>query len=171
MLVKQVIPGQPGTAMARTALHLNPAYRGKYSKTGELDDIILVSRPWLCELLEKYLKSRPAGGRLWTFNLAQLRKEFLVAADRAGVAFLRPVLYMGRHSGASLDRLEERLSLAEVRKRGRWRCESSVARYEKRALVQEVFSRMSARARSVCQRCEARLLVDLRQRLSATKRT
>ena len=88
-----------------------------------------------------------------------------------GVTFLKPVLYMGRHSGASLDRLEERLSLAEVRERGRWRCEGSVARYEMRALVQEVFNRMTARARAVCQRCEARLLGDLRQRLCATQRT
>ena len=93
-----------------------------------------------------------------------------MTADRASVSFLSPVLYMGRHSGASLDRLEERLSLAEVRKRGRWRSETIVARYEKRALVQEVFNRMTARARAVCQRCEARLLADLRLRLCAIKR-
>ena len=108
---------------------------------------------------------------MWDFNLVELRKHFLTAAHRAGIGFLGAVLYMGRHSGASLDRLEERLSLIEVQKRGRWRSEGSVQRYEKRALVQEVFSRMTEKARSASLRCEARLVGDLRRRLRVTPAT
>ena len=61
---------------------------------------------------------------------------------------------MGRHSGASLDRLEWRFSLEEVRKRGRWRSSASVARYEKRALVQDVLFRMKTSDRAYCLRAE-----------------
>ena len=74
---------------------------------------------------------------------------------RSEAKLLQPVLYAGRHSGASLDRLEGRLSLAEVMKRGRWRATSSVARYEKRALVQEVLHRMRTGDKAYCLRAEA----------------
>ena len=153
--VAQVIPRQAGKGLGKTALHLNPDYMQRLSKTGELDESVLINRDWLGQLLESYAKQRPQEGRLWPFLLPELRKEFMQSAEKAGVKFLHPVLYMGRHSGASLDRLEGRLSLAEVMKRGRWRATSSVARYEKRALVQEVLHRMRTGDKAYCLRAEA----------------
>ena len=78
---------------------------------------------------------------------------------------MKPVLYMGRHSGASLDRLERRFSLEEVRKRGRWRSTASVARYEKRALVQDVLFRMKISDKVYCHRAERAIEGVLRRGL------
>ena len=140
----------------------------------ELDESILVNRDWLGKMLEHYLVKRLLSEAptscLWDFSLSQLRGEFLKATKDCGIAFLQPVLYMGRHTGASLDRLENNLSLEEVQKRGRWRTSDSVRRYEKRALVQEVLSKMLPRDVEFCQRCEATLERDLWQRLRAAKR-
>ena len=116
-----------------------------------LDESVLIARGWIGIALEAHARRR-AGARLWTFDLAELRHDFLRLAAAAGVAFLRPVLYMGRHSDASLDWLENRCSLAEVRQRGRWRAASTAARYAKKALVQEFLLRMRAADRVYCRR-------------------
>ena len=125
-----------------------------------------MTRPWLGKALEAYkrrrsLEKRSATARLWDFGLTEFRACFLQAAAAAGINFLKPVLYMGRHTGASLDRLENTYTLDEVQKRGRWRSTSSVRRYEKHALVQEVVQRMSASKIEFCRQCEARLVGDL----------
>ena len=131
--------------MSRCALHVNPDYRKKYSKTGELDESLLVSRRWLGRALEHWAQRREGEAELWPFHLGALRQEFMRHALALGLASLRPVLYMGRHSGASLDRLENRYCQAEVQRRVRWRSTSSVARYEKHALVQQVYQSLGRR--------------------------
>ena len=150
----QVVARQKGRGMSSTALHLNPDYLMRPSKTGELDESVLVSRSWIGEMLEVLARRKAPSSRMWSFDLAALRQQFLVSAAKSGVKFLKPVLYMGRHSGASLDRLEHRYSLEEVRKRGRWRSAASVSRYEKRALVQDVLRRMRVSDRAFCQKAE-----------------
>ena len=92
--------------MDRCALHVNPDYRLKYSKTGELDESLLVSRRWLGRALEHWAQRRTGEAGLWPFTLAAIRSEFMKHARALGLTSLRPVLYMGRHSGASLDQLE-----------------------------------------------------------------
>ena len=154
---KQVIPGTPGTAMDRCALHVNPDYRMKYSKTGELDESLLVSRRWLGHAIESWAAKRADQDRLWPFTLAEIRHEFMKHALSLGLGPLKPVLYMGRHSGASLDRLEGRYGQAEAQRRGRWRCTSSVARHEKHALVQEVFQKLGRKRPGI--EAEARKLL------------
>ena len=59
---------------------------------------------------------------------------------------------MARHTGASLDRLEERIPLEEVRRRGRWTSDKSVKRYEKRATAQEVYLSMADQQRKYAHR-------------------
>ena len=70
---------------------------------------------------------------------------------------------MGRHSGASLDRLDGRLSLVAVMQRRRWRAASPVARYEKWALVQDVLHRMRTGGKAYCLRAEATVAGVLRR--------
>ena len=57
--VAQVIPRQAGKGLGKTALHLNPDYMQRLSKTGELDESVLINRDWLGQLLESYAKRRP----------------------------------------------------------------------------------------------------------------
>ena len=88
--------------------------------------------------MEKLAAGRKPAEKLWHFTMPELRIKFMEACRLLGLEMLKPCLYMGRHSGASLDRLEGRYSLDEVQKRGRWRSTASVRRYEKHALVQKV---------------------------------
>ena len=157
MLVEQVVPSRASAGMRDVALHLNPDYRQRRGKTGELDESVLVSRRWLGNDLERYASGRARGQRLWPFTLTELRASFLKSADEVGISFLNPVLYMARHSGASVDRLQDRFTLAEVQKRGRWRCMSSVRRYEKHALLQEVLARMRPSKVACAEACAAKL--------------
>ena len=142
MKTEQVIEPQAQRGMDRVALVINPEYYNRPSKTGELDESLHISRAWLGRLLLRYKRLRKSP-RLWDHNLLEMRRIFLLVAEDLCIGHLRPCLYMARHSGASIDRLENRLSLQEVQRRGRWRCEASVRRYEKRAMAQEVASRLS----------------------------
>ena len=72
-------------------------------------------------------------GPLWDFSLKQLNASFLSADIPAGIGDLKPVLYMGRHSGASLDLQGRHRDHLELKKRGGWQCESSLRRYENAA--------------------------------------
>ena len=121
---------------------INPDYEKVFSKTGELDESLHISRAWIGALLVQHLH-HSRGHMLWNFGLAKLCREFLTAAQALCLMHIKLVLYMARHSGSSLDMLEGRLSLQEVQRRGRWRSEASVRRYEKRAMLQQVSSTMS----------------------------
>ena len=74
-----------------------------------------------------------------------------------GLGELGVVPYTARHTGASLGRLEDNLSLAEVQRRGRWKAEASVRRYEKRTMAQEVAHMLSAHTRAYCMRTSSLL--------------
>ena len=86
-----------------------------------------------------------------------MRDSFTMAATAAGLGRIHPVLYMGRHSGASLDRLTAELTLLEVQRRGRWRSPASVRRYDKHALIQAVTDMLSAEQLLSCDRAAAKL--------------
>ena len=163
----QILPPTKRWPMLRAAVLLHPDQRGLSSKTGEMNESLIVTRPWLSKALMKYVATRRSKGQLWDFNLVELRKAFLVAARNVGISKWDPCLYMARHTGASLDRLTGALPLTEVQKRGRWRADSSVRRYEKRALVQEVYNSLTDRERKVAYRKAAELEDVLLRRIHA----
>ena len=100
------------------------------------------------------LARRRAGGPLWAFELRGARDAFEASVRSLQLVRFEPVLYSGRHTGASLDRYEDRRSLAEVQQRGRWRTTTSVRRYEKRGMVQHAWSLLSLAVQSRCQHAE-----------------
>ena len=76
----------------------------------------------------------------------------------------------GRRSSTwQLDRLLDTLPLAEVQKKGLWRRESSVRRYEKRVLVQEVYNSLSKAQQQSAQRKAAALQGALLRRIRSAK--
>ena len=89
--------------------------------------------------------------------MKEAKEMFERAVHELNLDDLLPVLYTARHSGASNDRSTGRISLQEVQRRGRWRQPSSVRRYEKRGLIQAVWSQMEQAARSYCLKAEAEL--------------
>ena len=102
---------------------------------------------------------------IWDFTMGEFRNAFLEAAIGVGIKQWQPCLYMGRHTGASLDRLMGTLPLSEVQKRGRWKSETSVKRYEKRALVQEVYNSLTEAQQLAAQRKADGLEDVLRRRI------
>ena len=153
--------------MDSVALHLNPQELRIRSKTGELDESVIISRRWFSDAVATWIRRRPRGPAFGV-ELVQMRAAFLRATSELGLDALRPVLYMGRHSGASIDRLEARHSLEEVKKRGRWRTDASIRRYEKRALVQKVLNSMSQKSLAKCDQVGGRLPAALAARCAAT---
>ena len=81
--VNQVLPSPGVDGMMRTALLLHPDERGIASKTGELNESVLVHKKWLGKLLSQWARHRKAlkQSTLWGFTLAQLRKQFLEASQ------------------------------------------------------------------------------------------
>ncbi len=68
---------------------------------------------------------------------------------------LRIDSYSLRHGGASDDRLTDRRSLAEVTRRGRWRSDASLRRYEKPPIVLRQVAMMPEAVVQYAQRIEA----------------
>ena len=152
----------PCGILADVVIHINPDYMLRASKTGEMDETVTISRRWIGVCLRALATTRQ-GQTLWPMTLPQMKNLFDRAAAKVGLTPLAPVLYMARHSGASIDRQEGRLSLDEVGKRGRWRTLSSVRRYEKRGLLQEVWNNLSERQRQYCESAMAALAAKLAQ--------
>ena len=95
--------------------------------------------------------------------LADWTAAFLRIATRLGVPLETPaVLYRLRHGGASHDVALQLRSLAEVRKRGCWRSDSSVARYAKPARLSHqllaVGGQSLARGQALAAACPTTLL-------------
>ena len=67
--------------------------------------------------------------------------------------------------------LEGSGDLAAVKKRGRWRTDASVRRYEKSGLVQKVWLNMSEVDQRFCRRAAAKLGGALERRASGGMRT
>ena len=66
-----------------------------------------------------------------------------------------------RHSAPSNDRFQNRRSRSDIKSRGFWKSDSSVALYEKHALLLSVLARLSAEQ----QRAFAAVRTDFRRRL------
>ena len=121
----QVLP--PQARMPKVTTHINPDWMKRPSKTGELDETVDIARPWLAALIVKQSQG-VSTDRLWTFTMTEVKRAFDAATTSLGLEGLQPVLYMARHSGASIDRLVGRISLLEVQRRRRWRQPASVRR-------------------------------------------
>ena len=67
------------------------------------------------------------------------------------------VLYQLRHSGASWDRLKSIRTLAAVKKRGGWRTDRSMHRYEKATRVLAEWHKLGQSFRNYCQMCADKL--------------
>lgn len=120
------------------------------SKTGTMDDTILVDRPsFLGPLLgQRAAVLRP---REVVFRLSADKSvaQFKEAAEALGLAGL--ALYQLRHGGASEDALSRSRTLGEICARGRWRSDSSLRRYAKPAMLHRLLKKLSPEGLAFCQ--------------------
>ena len=112
-------------------------HRERRSKTGTSDNSIPVDfeevRPWIGQALEAVAGGDP-DDFVFSFSYPDVVAEFERSVSNLGIKSVgrdRKVLYMGRHSGPSIDVASRRMPLLEVQKKGRWAAFKSVQRYEK----------------------------------------
>lgn len=139
------------------ALLLSPQEGGKASKTGDFDVSIYMDSPWMTPwafpMFQKLKQGHPEEP-LWDFNYDEYSREFNKAAAHLG---LEVTPYQTRHSGPSIDRSRRLRSQAEVQKRGQWKTQKSVQRYEKSARLAATFDALPADLQTHCQLCEREL--------------
>jgi len=158
---KDFVPPASGVSKSWSLL-LAPEEEGTPSKVGEFDDTVSLDADylgeWLDVALRKFLGVRDESSA-WPFTY----HEYLHAIHKA--AFLLQVVvtpYMGRHSGASIDRARAIAglggrSLMEVKKHGRWASDRSVRRYEKHARLAQTMWEYTDVQRKLFIECEALL--------------
>ena len=139
------------------SLLLSPEERKERSKTGEADDSIALDSAWLSFLnpvLEIMKTDGPQDESLWGFDYPLYVKEFRGAARELR---LELVPYQARHSGPSIDRSQNLRSHEETRKRGRWRHQKSMVRYEKAARLASTYCQLDAQMRALLELADLHL--------------
>lgn len=118
---------------------------GRPNKTGEFDESSVIDWTELAFLdpLLDSLSRRPRRLCVWNFDITYLTTVLKDCARDSSTDHLQPQLYSLRHGGASWDCLSRRRRLDEIKKRGRWRSDSSVRRYEKAALAAAEANKLS----------------------------
>lgn len=139
------------------SLLLSPEEGGIRTKVGEFDASIILNSPWsipwairMFEMLKEGHPTEP----LWDFTYDEYTKEFNRAAEKLG---LEITPYQTRHSGPSIDRARKLRSQQEVQRRGQWKSQSSVQRYEKSARLASNFEALPQALQTHCNQCEAEL--------------
>ena len=132
---------QPRPDAGRYAKHwpilLAPSDSLVAGKTGEFDETLRLDwdeLDWLHPVL-LMLSRRQRGKSVWPFNAKEVRTMFADAAKDTLTSVLAATPYSLRHGGASHDALTGRRPLGEIKKKGRWRSDASVRRYENSALA------------------------------------
>ncbi len=117
------------------------------TKTGTTDESVRMDKletgRVFKELLIPLAKSRPPASYLWTFNYKDMLRVFNAALVKLNIKG-RWELYAMRHCGPSNERADNLRTLEESKRRGRWKSESSAARYEKHASLQAQWARTPA---------------------------
>ena len=151
-------PLGPGR-MSSWGLILRPLELGRAAKSGEFDESVLIDRPDLpfLNVFLGMLKRRRQGQPVWTFTQNEYAAHITSTAKELHLGSLQVDSYTLRHGGASADRLTDRRSLAEVKRRGRWRSDTSLRRYEKSTIVLRQVALMSAEIVKYAQRIELNL--------------
>ena len=106
------------------------------TKTGLFDDCVLLDSPGREDLgvVLKYLlkhSDRDTGKLLHGLSLRAYGDAIKKACEMHGLHSLKLTPHVLRHSGPSTDAYHGVRSLAAIQQRGRWKTQSSVARYQK----------------------------------------
>ena len=146
----------PGPHGAHWSLILHPQEGRSRSKTGNVDETILLNSArlrWMAPVLRQ-IHQGPPESYILNLTYPEFSRQFSEVADALEVAV---VPYQGRHSGPSIDRAERVRSAEEIQKRGRWKHHRSVTRYEKAGLLQKSWQELSAVQQTYFQTCADQL--------------
>ncbi|CAK0906231.1 unnamed protein product, partial [Prorocentrum cordatum] len=163
VLVRHAIPPRAAGSLAlrRWALLFHPREGGgaKASKTAEFDESLVLDLDcdqWLSGVLHRLVAGRSGDEPLFRIGVAEFAALFRRAARRLGVK-PEPVPYLLRRTGASRDFVNQLRPLREVKRRGRWKTDTSVRRYEKGGRLSEQFARLPGPLQRHALRCHSGL--------------
>ena len=110
------------------ALVFGVSARGETVKTGR-DQGAVIEQPWVGRLVMALAERTPVGARIFPLTQEGFRRRWAAALTSLGLPFRPP--HALRHTAAAEAIFQKRLSLEQVRRRGRWKALSSVQRYTK----------------------------------------
>ena len=114
-------------------------------KTGLFDEAILLDNvKWLYPFLAVLTNGRDPNLSLWSHSTYAFLNELELATSMLGLHPLRICRYAWRHGGASEDLASGNRSRTEVKHRGRWVSDSSLARYGKTTRLLAEISKVPA---------------------------
>lgn len=122
---------------------------GPHGKTGDFDESVMLDWPELARITPLLMELKACRGdhNVWNLNEKKDSQWFVEAVNDAGVSVLKPVRYSLRHGGTSQDILSRRKCLTALEKRGRWKSDPSVRRYEKAARALKEGHRLPSQVR------------------------
>ena len=120
------------------SLILHPNQRGVPSKTQCYDDTF-DQKNQIYHCITKVAAVLAAGrpsDKIFEYRYEDFTKEFRRATRTLGLKDIVP--YQCRHSGASLDKAGQHRTMLEIKKRGRWKSDNSIARHEKSGRLAQI---------------------------------
>ena len=144
-------------ALQHWCLLLGPLEMRRPTKAGVYDDSVMVDNPgleWTLPFLLELKQAGPEHECIWPFTRGAFTRAFGRAVRNLGLKSWGFVPYSLRHSGPSADRSEQRLTLEEVQRRGRWQNPKTVMRYERSSRVSALLSTLAPPAAAYLQHCE-----------------
>ena len=136
------------------SLNLNTSEEMETSKMGKQDETMLLDSqelPWLGHQLQLYLRKKVrSGAKMFPIEYFTFLKSWKSTLRNIGLPEDWAVPYQLRHSGASWDRFKKFRTQLEVKMRGRWAADSSMARYEKHAMLSHRFEQLPVGLRNEC---------------------
>ena len=114
---------------------LHPTEEKRPGKTGMWDEAILIDNENLFPALGSLLQTQKPHESCWLLSSADEIKAINEAIARLGLEDLGLCRYSMRHGGASHDLLTKSRSVEAVKRRGRWRSDSSLKRYGKETRI------------------------------------
>ena len=142
------------------SLNLNKAEVMETSKMGVQDESMLLDSqevPWLGKALMAFNKKMMQSPKMFPQDYYTLMKHWKEALVHIGLQEDFAVPYQLRHAGASWDRFKKFRTQLEVKMRGRWASDSSMTRYEKHALLSQIFDSLPQQVQNKSRQAAANL--------------
>ena len=166
-LVEPLPSAGPAHARWSITMHVYEDEQSLPSKTNEYDESLQLDLPkyqFLAPVLMQLKRTTAPRGSLWKFDQREFASLFREAGLKLGLS-PPPMLYQLRHSGASLDFAAGDRDLLGIKRRGRWRSDTSLRRYEKGGRVTSQLQSLPHAVRAYALESARRLLGVLAGRL------
>ena len=148
------VASRESSFLRHVTLVIKPQERGCLTKGGEMDDSLGLAEhdfPGLGTKLLLLRALRRRGQKIFTLKPGEFRKQFVKATVQLNLQGHALTSYQARHGGASRDALLRRREWSAIKKRGRWKTDTAMKRYEKHGRLQQLLAHTPAATLSWCQ--------------------